>query len=313
MNTPQQPPPEPEHGDWRRPTSRPAEAEHLPPPLSIRQQVIRRVQVLQAAPVGAYGHYGDPAEDDLDIHPIAGRERWLRLALAWLVLLPLQLVMAYALLLQLSHAEETVGQMSFWLSVPVWYSLLGVCTFAALVVSRVAMPILVFVYVLGHELTHAIAAKLCLGKVQTLRIDLNGGYVETDADNLFIALSPYFVPLWMLCWLPALWLANLVHPFPEWEAWFYAGFGFWWSFHLYWTVWVIPREQPDMLENGLLFSLLLVMIMNMGVLLVVLFCFGVITPAGYAHDFMEGAQQIIDAASALIRHLRADAVGLTID
>ena len=56
-------------------------------------------------------------------------------------------------------------------------------------------------------------------------------YVETDADRLFIALSPYFVPLWMLCWLGGVFVLNYFWPFEAYEAWFYGGLGFWWVFH----------------------------------------------------------------------------------
>lgn len=293
-----------EHGDWRIPLDNPADAEHLSPPVTVWRRMQLRVEYLQSIPLGAGGYKPIPLEDEPAVQPIKGWARMVRLMLAWCVLLPLSVVMVYALLMQISQAATTVvDKLSFWLSVPVWYSLLGAGTFVALIIARVANPILVYIYVLGHELTHAIAAKLCMGRVQTLRIDLSGGYVETDADNLFIALSPYFVPLWMCCWLLVLWVVNWVYPFPEWGAWFYAGFGFWWCFHLYWTVWVIPREQPDMLENGLLFSLLLVMIMNIGILLVVLACFGVITPAGYGHDFVDAAQQIAECACALWQYL----------
>lgn len=289
-----------EHGDWRLPLDKPEEAEHLPPrPLGMWRRMKLRVEYLQSVPVGAERSYMEAAEVDSDVVPIAGWARFLRLAIAWLLLLPLSVVMVYALLTQLYHAGDKVAKWSFWLSEPVWYSLLGVCTFVALIIARVANPILVYVYVLGHELTHALAAKICMGKVQSLRIDLNGGYVETDADNLFIALSPYFLPLWMCCWLLILWGVNFVWPFPQWAAWFYAGSGFWWSFHLYWTAWVIPREQPDMLENGLLFSLLLIMVLNIGILIGVLCFFGVVTPAGYAHDFIAAAERIIDCARAL--------------
>lgn len=294
-----------EHGDWRVPLDKPEEAEHyMPEPVNVWRRMQLRVEYLQSVPVGYYGGH-DAAAPDMDspVVPISGWARYLRLALAWFVLMPLSIIMVYALLLELYEAGSTVGQLSFWLSTPVWYSLLGAGTFCALVILRVVTPVLVYIYVLGHELTHAIAAKVCMGKVQTLRFDLSGGYVETDADNLFIALSPYFVPLWMCCWLLILWLANFIYPFPQWEAWFYAGFGFWWSFHLYWTVWVIPREQPDMLENGLLFSLLLIMIMNIGILLVVLYCFGVITPAGYGHDFLEASRQLYEGACALRQYL----------
>ena len=279
-----------EHGDWRLPLEKPEEAEHLPPqPLGVWRRLKLRVAYWQTTPTAPC--HQEATAGDPPVVPIHGWSRALRLVLAWVVLLPLSILTVYALLLHLyHHAGETVGQRGFWLSVPVWYSLLGVGAFVSLVISRVALPVMVYVYVVGHELTHAIAAKLCLGKVQTLRVDLNGGYVETDTDNLFIALSPYFVPLWMCVWLLVLWGVNLVYPFPEWGAWFYAGFGFWWSFHLYWTVWVIPREQPDMLENGLLFSLLLVLVLNIAILLAVLYAFGVLSPTGYGQDFVTAAR-----------------------
>ncbi len=285
-NTP--PPPKPEHGDWRLPPEKPEEAEHLPPkPLGMMRSVKMRVSSLQAAlPVERCV----PMDDDPPVSPIHGWVRALRLLLAWTVLLPLSVLMVYALLLHLyHHGGATMGHRSFWLSEPVWYSLLGAGTFIALVISRISLPILVYVYVFGHELTHAITTLLCFGKVRSLRVNLDGGYVETDKDNVFIALSPYFVPLWMCCWLLVLGVFQWLHPFPQWQAWFCAGFGFWWSFHIYWTLWVIPREQPDMLENGVLFSLLLVLVMNIAILLFVLYLFGVLSPIGYAHDFSVAA------------------------
>ena len=211
-----------EHGDWRLPLEKPAETEHLPPrEPTVWRKMRLRARYLQAMPVGADSTYAsEEAEGTSSLAPIAGWSRFVRLMLAWLILLPLSILLTYALLLHLYRAGDTVGQREFWLSVPVWYSLLGAGAFISLIVARIATPILVYIYVLGHELTHAIAAIICLGRVQTLRIGLDGGYVETDTDNLFIALSPYFVPLWMGCWMVALWCSNLACPFPEWEAWF---------------------------------------------------------------------------------------------
>ena len=284
--------PAPEHGDWRVPLERPEEAEHLPPPPGILRRMQLRVEYLRAGGIAAAA----AAQPEPAIVPISGAARILRLGIAWLLLLPLSVVMVYALLLHLyHHAAQTVGKLSFWLSEPVWYSLLGAGAFAALTLSRIATPALVYIYVLGHELTHALAAIISMGRVKALRIDLDGGYVETDADNLFIALSPYFVPLWMCCWLLGFWAANTLYPFPEWRAWLYAGLGFWWSFHLYWTLWVIPREQPDMLENGLLFSLLLILVMNIGILLGILTCFGLLSPTLYAQDLLTAARQIYES------------------
>ncbi len=282
----------PEHGDWRVSVSHPEEVEHLVnPPLSMWKKMQLRVEYLQSQS-GAYWAQDDYAEDDVPVVPISGWPKILRIIIAVCVLLPLSVVMVFALLMQLYHAAPTVSTPAFWLSEPIWYTLLGACTFLAMMIARVFEPVLVYVYVLGHELTHAIAAKLCFGHVRDFKIDFDGGYVETDTDNLFIALAPYFVPLWMLFWLGALWVVNFCYPFEAYLPWFYAGFGFWWTFHLYWTIWVIPREQPDMLENGLELSMLITILMNILILIVVLCCFDVMTPRGYLEDFVSAARQI---------------------
>lgn len=273
------------HGDWRIPLEHPEEVEHWKP---VRKKSIAEwsaaLQAMPAAPI-----LRSAAEDEWRI---TGWQQFLRLLFSCGVMLPLSITMVFALLVQLYHAAPTMERMSFWLTEPVWFTLMGVLTMAALKLSLVADRVLLYAYVLGHELTHAIAAKLSGGKLHGFRVDENGGYVETDADNVFIALSPYFVPLWMLCWLGALWLVNAVFPFEDYAPWFYAGFGFWWAFHLYWTAWIIPREQPDMLNNGVVFSALLILIMNLLVLLAVLRSFGVVSLQGYAHDWLRCAGEV---------------------
>ncbi len=274
-------PPTREHGDWRLPLERPADAEHLPVlPVSLWRRVQLRVE------------YWQEAEAEPPVIPISGWPRALRLALSLFLLLPLSVIMVFTLLVQFYRAAPAMGQSSFWLSEPVWFSLVGVAGFTSLMIAKFAEPLLVFLYVLGHESTHAVAAILSFGKINAFKFDIDGGYVETDADNVFIALSPYFVPFWMLVWMLVFWLANLCFPFDAYAPWFYGGLGFWWAFHLYWTFWVIPREQPDMLENGLLFSMLVVMLMNIGALLGVLWCFGITSPESYWADFVLSAQRI---------------------
>lgn len=279
-----------EHGDWRIPLENPAEAEHLKPiPLPYWKRVHLRVSYLESASTSEW--IQSAAESD-DWQPISGHRRWLRLGLACCLLLPLSVVMVFALLVQLYHAAPTFESFSFWYSEPVWFSVMGLLLFLFLKFARAADAVLVYVYVVGHELTHALAAKLSFGHVETMKFDLSGGYVETDADNLFIALSPYFTPLWMLCWMLLLWVPHLLLPFESFPAWFYGGCGFWWAFHLYWTGWIIPREQPDMLENGLMLSMLITLLMNIVVLVLILWAFGVLSLQGYAEDFLTCARSL---------------------
>lgn len=277
------------HGDWRVELDNPQEAEHLKvmPVRSLFRRTQAHANYLRNVAVPQYGGaYGGYYDDELqDWVPAHGLKRAVRLLVALLVLLPLSVISVFALMMQLYHAAPRFSDAGFWLSVPVWFTLVGGLLFASLKFSLVAESMLVYVYVLGHELTHALAAIVSFGRVQSVHVDMSGGYVETDADNLFIALSPYFVPLWMLCWLGVLYVLNFFFPFDSYGAWLYGGLGFWWVFHLYWTVWIIPREQPDMLENGLVFSMLLVMLVNIGILIGVLCCFGVVSAGGFLSDF----------------------------
>lgn len=276
---------EPEFGDWRVSVAKPHETEHLNPG---SVGVIRRIRV-QAA-------YWDSVEPtyspEPELYEIHGWKRAFRLLVACCLLLPLSVIMVFALMLQLYHAAPVVGDVDFWQSVPVWYSILGALVFVVLKYFRLVDPILIFAYVLGHELTHALAALLCMGKVQALSVDIDGGYVDTDKDNLFVSLAPYFVPLWMLLWLACVCVVNLIVPFDCYLHWFYAGFGFWWAFHVYWTLWVIPREQPDLLENGAMISTLIITITNIVALLLILRSFNVISLRGYWADFKLCALEI---------------------
>lgn len=282
----------PAYGDWRVPVDKPHETVHLAPlPLFSAKRMHLRAEYLQSAPTSQW--IQEAAEAD-DWQPICGWRRAFRLVVACFVLLPLSMITVVAVLLQLQHAVPVLEQVSFWLSEPVWYTLLGVLLFCVLKLTCLLDPMLVFIYVVGHELTHAIAVVCSFGHVRRMKFDLSGGYVETDSDNLFIALSPYFVPLWSMVWMGVVLLANFVCPSDDMHAWFYGGFGFWWSFHLFWTCWVIPREQPDMLENGLLFSMLIIIITNIAVLLCVLCCFGAISLMGFCSDFLACAREAYD-------------------
>lgn len=273
-------PPEPEYGDWRKALSNPAEAEHLEPKpvkLSLKELVAMRTEVYQSVTTSQWMAEAQANSGWEEIH---GLRRVLRLVVAYFVMLPLSISLLFALLVQLHQCSPSLGNLltaGFWLSAPVWFSLMGSIIFVVCIMTGVMTQLLVLLYVLGHELTHAIAALMCGGRVHSLRVTKEGGYVETDADNVFIALAPYFVPIWMLCWLGGVWLVNWCCPFASFEAWFYGGFGFWCTFHVYWTIWILPREQPDMLSNGIVFSTLMIFIMNMLVCVGVLRCFGLLS------------------------------------
>ncbi len=124
---------------------------------------------------------------------------------------------------------------------------------------------MMWLYVAGHELTHALFVLLCRGKVSKVHISSEGGHILTNRNNFIISLSPYFFPFYtaiaILGWTIAEWVikdAGTLDP-----LWLYALIGFTWMFHLTFTIWMIGREQPDVDQNGKLFSFTTIFIANM--------------------------------------------------
>ena len=53
-------------------------------------------------------------------------------------------------------------------------------------------------YVLGHELTHAMAAWATGGSVYAISVGENEGHVDLSHSSAFVALAPYCVPFYAL-------------------------------------------------------------------------------------------------------------------
>jgi len=133
-----------------------------------------------------------------------------------------------------------------------------------------------YIYVLGHELTHAFFIFICGGKISGFKVTPDGGYVITNKTNVLIALSPYFVPFWTCIVLAISYIAGFFIDIPYHAEILYFLIGFTWTFHLAWTIWMIPRDQPDLKENGSFFSLTIIYLANI-LLLATLLC---LSPSG---------------------------------
>lgn len=287
--------PSPEPGDWRVQVPRDMEHYRFPSLAETWRQTQYRVHVAAQA--------DEWLDDEPYYEPIRGWPRFFRLILGIGVLLPLALLLCMALLRQLAACEV---DSSFWLSDAVWFSLMGFIACMVVMFSHTMDVVWAFVYVVGHELTHAAAVKCSLGRVENFSVKPSGGYVETTKNNLFIALTPYFVPIWALVWMGLLWAIHLFADFSSYEAFLYGGSGFWWAFHLYWSAWIIPREQPDLEENGMFFSLMIVYIMNLMIIAVILWCFHLLEWKGFFEDFLYSCRVSWDLLnSALQAVLRA--------
>ena len=147
------------------------------------------------------------------------------------------------------------------------------------------LPRTMWLYVLGHEFTHALAAMLAGGKISSFQVTAKGGHVVTDRVNWWITLSPYFIPLYALIWM-ALWLSvDFWYPLKAYQPILYFGLGIFWCFHLTFTTSMIHLRQTDLSSQGLLFSIVIILFIN---LLFFLFLFSLL-----AHDLtMAGAGKL---------------------
>jgi len=167
------------------------------------------------------------------------------------------------------------GDVFFSLKNRVWIEVAGlpqdVRWFLGGAVAFAIFTVLVYravtLYVLGHELTHALATWLCLGSVSNLRASANGGQVTTSKSNTFIRLAPYMVPFYaVLLGAAYLLLDALWRPLGEYRGALAFGLGVTLAFHFGFTLWSLQRGQSDLKSDGWFFSIVLIYLANVLVL-----------------------------------------------
>ncbi len=133
----------------------------------------------------------------------------------------------------------------------------GIWIFAFFCMSR---PIRTYVF--GHELTHAIWAWAMGARVARFKVSQRGGSVALDRSNFLIALAPYFFPIYTI---GVMLLYGALALFLDLQAYapFWMGMvGLTWAFHLTFTVSMLLQHQPDIVENGRLFSYTVIYLCN---------------------------------------------------
>jgi hypothetical protein len=127
-----------------------------------------------------------------------------------------------------------------------------------------------YIYAFGHEIVHVLATWLCGGKVTSFHISQAGGNITTTKSNLFIRLSPYFVPIHAIALFLLYWILSRFYDISSFSDKFIALIGFTLGFHLIMTVEVMKARQPDILKTGYLFSVLFIYAANIAVALLAL-------------------------------------------
>lgn len=190
-----------------------------------------------------------------------------------LFLLPVCYVLTAAFFNVLIDAFTTqvAGHPYFWMTVQFLSFAVGVAAWLAIYFS---MPKWLSIYVFGHELTHAITVKLMGGRISAFSVGPDGGHVISSKINTWIALAPYFVPIYSVFAITIYGLASLfvdLTPHRDLAAGLLAfSLGLTWCFHACFTLSMIPKGQSDLHYGGTFFSLTVIYLMNLLVLTVLL-------------------------------------------
>lgn len=152
-----------------------------------------------------------------------------------------------------------------WLSAEALSLLGGVAAFAF---AWMALSHPVRMYVLGHELTHALWGLLFGAWPSDLRVGTSGGSVRLTKSNVLITLAPYFFPFYtFVVIVVALVTYAFFRPLPYLPLWLFL-IGFTWSFHVLFTLETLTRRQPDVRLYGRIFSWALIFLVNVAIVLV---------------------------------------------
>ena len=98
----------------------------------------------------------------------------------------------------------------------------------------------------------------------------DGGHVVTTKANFWIALAPYFFPIYSILTIAIYGALSVFLNMQPYGRLLYAVIGATWAFHFTFTCWMIPKNQTDLTDQGTFFSLVVIYLMNLSLLSVML-------------------------------------------
>jgi hypothetical protein len=165
-----------------------------------------------------------------------------------------------------AFARATVTQ-RLWAGEEFWFFSLGAVLW---LIAFFGLPRPILIYVFGHELTHALWVWLMGGRVSRFRVGPDGGHVVTTKANFWIALAPYFFPIYSILAIAIYGTLSLFLNMQPYGRLLYAVIGVTWAFHFTFTCWMIPKNQTDLTDQGTFFSLVVIYLVNLLLLSVML-------------------------------------------
>jgi hypothetical protein len=129
-------------------------------------------------------------------------------------------------------------------------------------------------YVFGHELTHAIAGILSGAKIKKFKVGKNSGSVVLNKDNIWITLSPYFLPIYTIIVIFIYFVLGWWTDLSLYYSYFLFLIGWTIAFHIALTIYILRIGQSDLKVYGVFFSyifILIIMILVFDILLSIIF------------------------------------------
>ncbi len=138
---------------------------------------------------------------------------------------------------------------------------------ASWLVIYLLLPKPMWMYVVGHEMTHAVWTWAMGGSVKKFRAGAAGGHVVVTKNNFVIALAPYFFPFYATCVVLGFVSGHLIWGWSRMLPLFHLLVGAAYAFHVTLTWHALKTRQSDITSQGYLFSAVIIFLGNVTVLL----------------------------------------------
>lgn len=204
--------------------------------------------------------------------------RWLNAVIGVFLLVPAG-ILTQTFFTAFSRATLEHG---FWATEEFWFFGLGAVLWTLWFFGSIwalGEPRPLRAYVFGHELTHAVWVWLMGGRVSHFEVRRDGGHILTDTHNFWIALAPYFYPIYSIAVIAFYGAVSIFYDLTVakmqllWMTpiqWLFLALGATWAFHMSFTCWMIPKGQSDLTYHGTFFSLVVIYLVNLALLAVFL-------------------------------------------
>lgn len=117
-------------------------------------------------------------------------------------------------------------------------------------------------YVFGHELTHALWSMMFGGRVKRFTVRAEHGKVALTKTNFLVNLAPYFFPIYSFFVVIVYFLLKCFEKEQKFFVVIIFSLGVTFSFHLALLLYAFSLRQSDIKKTGRLFSLTLIILLN---------------------------------------------------